>query len=90
MVQDQALGVDPYTALEAQRREWRSSLYLSYGVAAAVGVEVGNSPGVVAGIRPALTSAGKVTLGLFISANVTPVSTFVRPMTGGSPFLTNS
>lgn len=65
-------------------------MHLAYGVAAAVDIEVDNSPGVVAGTRLVLTSAGNITLGLFISAKVTAVSTFVRPMTGGSPFFTNS
>lgn len=66
------------------------SLYNDHGVAAAVIVAAGNSPGVEAGILPALTSAGSFILGLFMSSNVTPASTFVRPITGGSPLFTNS
>ena len=65
-------------------------LQTAYGDAAAVGVAAGSSPGVVAGILPAFTSAGNFTLGLLISANVTPASIFVSPITGGSPFFTNS
>lgn len=46
--------------------------------------------GVLAGKRPVVTSNGSFTRGLFISSTVTPTGTFVIPMTGGSPFLTNS
>ena len=56
-----------------------------YGEAAA-----GSSPGVEEFIRPTFISAGIFTLGFFMSDNVAPASTFVSPITGGSPFLTNS
>lgn len=46
--------------------------------------------GAVAGKRLVVTSKGSFTRGLFISSTVTPIGTFVIPMTGGSPFLTNS
>lgn len=65
-------------------------LYSAHGVAVAVRVAAGNSPGVEAGILAALMSAGSFVLGLLISSSVTPASTFVSPITGGSPFLTNS
>ena len=65
-------------------------LWELYADAAAVKAAAGKFPGVVAGILSAFTSAGNFTLGLFISSRVTPVSIFVRPMTGGSPFFTNS
>ena len=61
-----------------------------YADAEAVRVAAGRLPGVEAGILSAFTSAGGLTFGLFISSRVTPVSIFVRPMTGGSPFFTNS
>ena len=63
---------------------------ICYGDAAAVVVAAGSSPGVVDGIRLAFMSAGNGALGRFISANVTPDSTFVIPIIGGSPFFTNS
>ena len=46
--------------------------------------------GVVAGIRLAVTSIGSIILGRCISSRVVPTSTLVMPMTGGSPFRTNS
>lgn len=46
--------------------------------------------GVVAGIRPAVTSIGSLILGRCISSRFVPTSTLVMPMTGGSPFRTNS
>lgn len=64
--------------------------YCIYGVVAIVGVALGNAPGVVAGIRPAFTSAGSFVVGLLIPANVTPASTLVSPIIGGSPFFANS
>ena len=66
---------------------WLCGLYKD---AAAVEVAAGKYPGVDAGILSAFTSAGSFSLGLFISSKVTPVSIFVRPITGGSPFFTNS
>ena len=50
----------------------------------------GRGPGVVAGIRPAVMSMGRARRGFRSSASVTPGCRGVRPITGGSPFLTNS
>ena len=45
---------------------------------------------VVAGRRAAVASRGNLVHGLFISSSVIPSVTFVIPITGGSPFFTNS
>ena len=50
----------------------------------------GRGPGVVAGILPAVMSPGRGRRGLRSVASVTPEWRGVRPITGGSPFLTNS
>ena len=50
----------------------------------------GKVPGIEAGILPAVASIGSFTRGRFMSASVIPELIFVRPITGGSPFFTNS
>lgn len=53
--------------------------------------EGGKDPGVEAGSLTAVSSRGSFFLGLFKSASESPFKpTFVIPMTGGSPFFTNS
>lgn len=43
-----------------------------------------------AGILAAVCSIGSSFLGLLRSSSVTPFASFVMPITGASPFLTNS
>ena len=90
MVPDLALAPSLPNLLQDLEYSIGISLYIFHGVAAAVHILAGSSSSVVEDILAALTSAGSFTLGLFISSSVTPVSTFVSPMTGGSPFFTNS
>lgn len=74
----QGLVLEPKGLKQQNLRRRRDSLtFVSHG-------------GVVEGIRLAVTSIGSLILGLRISSTVVPASTFVMPMTGGSPFLTNS
>lgn len=79
MGQDLALGHKVLSDFEEECNVLISILCELYAVAEGV-----------PGILPAFTSAGSFTLGLFISSSVTPASIFVSPITGGSPFFTNS
>lgn len=67
-----------------------AGLIVDASAAETIVAEGGSDPGVVCGIPAAVSSRPIFFLGLFKSASVIPLASFVRPITGGSPFFTNS